>query len=323
MLDELKFVQGAVGKTDMVAQMTHFCIENRQIRATNGRIAIGSPIACDLNIKPKAAQMVAAIAQCEDTISLHMTTAGFLRVKSGGFSVSVPCTPDEYHYPRPEGVAAPIDGANFRAALESLKPFMAERRASQDYAKGVALMGKSAYATNGHAVGQYWIGSALPVDIIIPYDTVIELLRVKDVPKHIQVNDNSVTFHYEGGRWIRTVLIGTKFPDASVLFNKERGDYIKIPEEAFTVAKKLKKFVGDEGYFYMDRGNFRTELDPNEGASINFDFAQGLYKIKLVDFLVLEGLVNEMEFNNHKSGKPLFFRGGMFRGAVQVANPHF
>lgn len=323
MLDDLKFVQGAVGKTDLVAAMTHFCIESRNVRATNGRIAIGSPISCDLNIRPKAGAMIAAIAECQDTISLHMTPAGALRVKSGGFAVSVPCTPDEFHYPRPEGVAAPIDGANFRAALESLKPFMAERRAPQDYAKGVALRGKSAYATNGHAVGQYWIGSALPQDVIIPYDTVIELLRVKDVPKHVQVDKNSMTFHYEGGRWIRTVLIGAKFPDAGALFEKERNAYIKIPDEAFTVAKKLKKFVGPEGYFYMDRGNFRTELDTNDGASINFDFAEGLYKIKLSDFLVLEGLVTDIEFNDHKSGRPLYFRGGMFRGAVQVSNPHF
>ncbi|WYV98990.1 hypothetical protein [Stenotrophomonas phage CM2] len=31
MLDELKFVQGGVGKTDVAAAMTHFCIENGEI----------------------------------------------------------------------------------------------------------------------------------------------------------------------------------------------------------------------------------------------------------------------------------------------------
>lgn len=323
MLDELKFVMGAVGKTDMVSAMTHFCIEAGQVRATNGRIAIGSPIACDLDIRPKADQMVAAIAHCEDTITLNMTAAGFLRVKSGRFAVSVPCSPDPHHYPRPEGLASPLDGVKLREALAVLKPFMADRRAPQDYAKGVGLRGKSAFATNGHAVGEYWIGSAFPRDVIIPYDTVIELLRVKDAPKYMQIDDRSITFHYERGRWIRTALIAAKFPDVSALFEKVEGNWKPMGEEVFTVAKKLKKFVGEDGSMYMDRGNFRTQLDTNEGAKIDFDFADDIYRLKLNDLLDLDGLVNEIEFHDYKSNKPLFFRGGMFRAAVQVADPRF
>ncbi len=326
MLDELKFVQGAVGKTDMVAQMTHFCIENRQIRATNGRITIGAPIACDLTVRPKADKFVAAITQAEGTVSLTVNQASKLVVKSGKMNVRIDCLNEDFYYPRPEGIARPIDGEGLRKALDTLRPLVAERRAPQEWAKGVLLRGGSAFATNGHAVGQYWIGGDFPAEVVIPQDTVTELLRIKAAPLHVQIDKNSMTFHFEGQKWIRTVLLAAHWPDnkaIEAMFQKARGQYVPIPKEAFETAKKLKKYIEDDGYFYMDRGEFRSHLGGDEGATISLDFAPGLFKLKLQDFLDMEEFATEIEFNEFGKSTPLFLRGGMFRGAVQTANPNF
>lgn len=323
MLDELKFVQGGVGKTDVVAAMTHFCIENGEIRATNGRIALGSPIACDLNIKPKAKQLVAAISDCEDTIAMSMTPAGKLRIRSGDFAASVDCTGEDYHYPRPEGVAARIDGEKLILALSALKPFIADRRTDKEFAKGVCLRGKSAFASNGVAVGEYWIGSAFPMEAIIPYEAVTELLRIKKAPQFIQMTDRSITFQYEGKKWLRTALIAAKFPDTAPLFNKIKNNFRKLPDDIFTVVKKLKKHVEEDGFFYLDVGNVRTTLDMADGARHKLVFAEDLYRLKLADFLTLEGFVTQVELSTYESGNPMFFRGGAFRAALAPANPNF
>lgn len=326
MLDELKFVQGGVGKTDVVAAMTHFCIENGEIRATNGRIALGSPIACDLNIKPKAKPLVAAISDCEDTIALSLTPAGKLRIRSGDFAASVDCTGEDYHYPRPEGVAARVDGEKLILALAALKPFMADRRTEKEFAKGVCLRGKSAFATNGVAVGEYWIGSDFPMEAIIPYEAVVELLRIKKAPQFIQMTDRSITFQYEGRKWLRTALIAAKFPDTEPLFSKIKqveGPFRKLPDDIFTVVKKLKKHIDEDGFFYLDEGNVRTTLDMADGARHKLVFAHDLYRLKLADFLTLEGFVNEVKLSTFESGLPMFFRGGAFRAALSPANPNF
>ncbi|QIQ60758.1 putative replicative clamp [Stenotrophomonas phage BUCT627] len=326
MIDELKFVQGAVGKTDMLAQMTHFCIENRQIRATNGRITIGAPIACDLTVKPKADKFVAAITQAEGTVSLTVNQAGKLVVKSGRMNVRIDCLTEDFHYPRPDGIARQIDGQGLRKALDTLRPLVAERRAPQEWAKGVLLRGASAFATNGHAVGQYWIGTEFPGEVVIPLDTVAEILRIKEAPKHVQIDNSSMTFHYEGMKWVRTALLAARWPENSAIeamFAKERGNYVPIPKEAFETAKKLKKYIEDDGFFYMDRGEFRSHLGGDEGATIAIDFAPGLFRLKLQDFLDMEEYATEMEFNEWGNNVPLYLRGGMFRGAVQTVNPNF
>lgn len=50
MLKDLKFVQGAVAKKDLLPAMTHFRIENGHVRSFNGQMAISSPVAFDLSL---------------------------------------------------------------------------------------------------------------------------------------------------------------------------------------------------------------------------------------------------------------------------------
>lgn len=85
MLKELKFVQGAVAKKDLLPAMTHFAIEGGHVRSYNGTLALSSPIPFDIDCKPKAGPLVQAIANCNDTVTLSMTPAGKLRIQSGKF----------------------------------------------------------------------------------------------------------------------------------------------------------------------------------------------------------------------------------------------
>ncbi|WYV98989.1 hypothetical protein [Stenotrophomonas phage CM2] len=151
-----------------------------------------------MNIKPKAKQLVAAISDCEDTIAMSMTPAGKLRIRAAISRPQWTAQARTTTTPGQRGVAARIDGEKLILALSALKPFIADRRTDKEFAKGVCLRGKSAFASNGVAVGEYWIGSAFPMEAIIPYEAVTELLRIKKAPQFIQMTDRSITFQYEG-----------------------------------------------------------------------------------------------------------------------------
>lgn len=87
MLKELKFVQGAVGKKDLLPAMTHFQIQNGHVRSYNGTLALSSPLPFDIDCCPKAEQLVKAIGQCDEVITLSMTPGNKLRVQSGKFQI--------------------------------------------------------------------------------------------------------------------------------------------------------------------------------------------------------------------------------------------
>ena len=96
MLSSLKFVQGAVAKKDFVPALNHFRIEGGRVKGYNGMIALCGPIDLDLSITPKALEFTKAIQACTDTISLHITPAGRLSIKSGRFKAFVDCLDEAF-----------------------------------------------------------------------------------------------------------------------------------------------------------------------------------------------------------------------------------
>lgn len=211
MLKELKFVQGAVGKKDLLPAMTHFQIQNGHVRSYNGTLAISSPLPFNIDCCPKADQLVKAISQCEEVITLSMTPGGKLRVQSGKFRAFVENTEDTGFHPVPEGEPLAFDGAALFEAIKILYPFIGND-ASRPWTNGILLNGQSAFATNNTCIVEFWLGNPFPRQINIPRAAIKEMLRVDEAPTHGQLAGNSITFHYADGRWIRSQLLGTEWP---------------------------------------------------------------------------------------------------------------
>jgi hypothetical protein len=72
MLETLKFVAAGICKKGSNPAYLHFRIRNGTIQANNGRLAVQAPIPIDLDCCPHAGQLTAAIAACEDVISMHL-----------------------------------------------------------------------------------------------------------------------------------------------------------------------------------------------------------------------------------------------------------
>jgi len=266
MLDALKFVQGAVAKRDFVPALTHFNIKAGRIYGFNGRMALSSPIELDIECTPQAVPFVRAIQACDETVTLHLTPKGRLSIQSGGFKAFINCTTDEFPAVTPEGAGVEIND-NFLAQLEMLLPFVAED-ASRPWAMGILFRGTSVYATNNIVLVERWLGEAFPAQINVPKFAIQELLRIGIPPIGMQVTDADVTFHYPGGRWMKTQTYGLEWPAVDRLLGDTREGVTKIPPTLAVALETLAPFTDVADRAFLARDRVATSLEEGEGASI-------------------------------------------------------
>lgn len=311
MLNALRFVQGAVAKKDFVPELTHFHIQGGTIRGYNGMIGLCCPIDLDLDVCPKAVQLVKAIQTCKDTIQLHVTTNGRLAVKSGKFKAFIDCIPSDFPEVIPEGVLVPI-AEDFIGAVKKLAPFIAED-ASRPWARGILFRGQSAFATNNIVLAEYWLGFSFPVEINVPRMAVVELLRIGENPIALQVTDNCVTFHFEGDKWLRTQTFTNEWPDVSVILERETTP-VAIPNELWEAVEDLKPFVDDVGRVYMTNERLATSLEEASGAisEVPALIADGCFNFE--QLLLLKPVAQVADFRGYP--KPCLFYGDRIRGAI-------
>lgn len=313
MLAELKFVKGAVGKKNLLPALTHFKIENGTIRSFNGTLALSSPIKLDIDCVPKAIPFVKAIENCEEAVALTLTPAKRLGIKSGKFKAFIDCVHDEETpHVEPEGEMFDVDGESLIGALKLLFPLIGND-ASRQWTTGILLNGQSAMATNNVMLAEYWLASSFPIVVNIPRQAVQEMLRIKEAPISAQATGNSITFHYEGERWIRTALLSNEWQDMSPLFE---GNPTPAPVEdtLFEGLAAVAPFADDMGRVYFNEGVLYTSLTEGEGASYAVPNMphHGVYQIDMLK--KLEGVATSIDMSQYP--RPATFFGDRLRGVL-------
>lgn len=313
MLKELKFVQGAVAKKDFLPHMTHFIIEAGRVRSYNGMIALSSPIPFDIDCKPKGDSLVKAIANCTDTVTLSMTPAGKLRITSGKFKAFIECIDEDTAHVMPEGEEVNFDGELLLKALKVIYPFIGDD-ASRPWSNGVLLRGQSAYATNNVTLIEYWLGAEFPSTVNIPRAAIQEMLRVNEAPIGAQIASNSITFHYSDGRWIRSQLFVTKWPDLGKVLNAPAAP-TPVDKRVFEALEALKPFLDKMSRVYFSDGVASTVRDATaDGASYEIPglpFA-GIYNHNMLS--LLKDVAQQADFSTYPA--PCIFYGERLRGAI-------
>lgn len=315
MIDDLRFVQGAIAKKDIVPALSHFRIHNGRIKGYNGKIAICSPIELGIDCQPKATEFIKAIQSCDSTVHLNLTPAGRLTVKSGAFKAHIGCIAEDFPDVEPEGMTVQLPGG-LLPALKMLEPMIAED-ASRPWARGILFRGAFAHATNNVVICQYWLGYDFPFDLVIPHDAVNELLRVGLEPVSMQMTESSVTFHFEGNRWLRTQSASTKWPDIGRILDKEGVVPNDLPPDFFDKLDILRPFIDELSRVYFVSGAMATHIDEGIGAKIEHDPAyighfptEGCFNLN--QFRLLAKVAKQFDFNH----SPALFFGDSLRGAI-------
>lgn len=312
MLKELKFVQGAVAKKDFVPAMTHFRIEKGKVRSFNGHLAICSPIALDLECTPKAEMLVKAISNCEQEVVLSLTEKGRLKVQSGQFRAFIETIEGDTPHLEPSGKIVEINGAALLDSFQKISSFIGND-ASRPWTNGILLRGQSAFATNNVCLIEYWLAIDIPFVVNIPGTAIKEVLRVNEPPVHLQLDDNSVTFHYSGGRWIRTQLYITHWPDISKVLDQPSNPS-PVDPRLYQALDSLSQFSDELTRVHLKNGVLRTHLEEEIGASYEVSGLgiDGLYQIKMLR--LLEGVADTADFTRYP--QPVLFFGNNLRGAI-------
>lgn len=304
MLEQLRFVQGSVAKKDFIPELKHFRIEDGRVKGFNGKIALSTPIEFDIDCTPKAEPLIKAISQCKEAVQLGMTKAGRLSVKSGKFRAYVECVEGVTPHVEPEGAYIDVDGAAVMQALKVLEPLVATD-AARPWSNGVLFKGKSAFATNNVIVAEYWIGAAFPNEVIIPREAIKEMLRIKKEPTGFQMNENSLSVHYDDGSWVRANLVDHKWPEVAPLFDVPMDKLKHVPDEFFEALHAMKPFADKFGRITFEPGNMRThQPDVEDGSSYALEWLQDKGSFQLGMLLKLEGLATKMDLSQYPERCP-------------------
>ncbi len=312
MLTSLKFVQGAVAKKDFVPELNHFRIEGGRVKGYNGMIALCAPIELDLAITPLAVPFIKAIQACQETISLHLTPAGRLSIKSGKFKAFVDCINEPYPGVEPEGYEIKLDG-KFMDAVKVLAPFIAED-ASRPWARGILFYDTSAYATNNVVLVERWLGYNFPVAINVPKQAVTELLRIDEEPERLQITEKNITFHFSGGRWLRTQTYTLEWPDVIRVLD-QAANAAPFPESLFESIETLVPFVEEvpKIHFRPD-GSIATSIHDGQGATVEVPAFGAIGTFNIHQFLLLKGVAAKIDLTRYPA--PSIFYGDLIRGAI-------
>jgi len=312
MLSELKFVMGSIAKKEFIPALTHFAIENGTVRGYNGVLAICSPIAFDIKCNPKADPLIRAIGNCEDTVQMSMTPGGRLSIKSGKFKAFIDCVDGDTPHVMPSGEHVAIDGAALLQAFKVIYPVIGDD-ASRPWSNGVLLLGQSAFATNNVVLVEYWTGAEVPHPINVPRAAIKEMLRVNEPPTSIQMDANSITFHYSENRWIRTQLLETKWPDLRKVLDRP-SDAKPVDERIFAAMDVIKPFCDKMGRVFFQPGRVCTHTDESEGAGYEiegFDHS-GVYAFDMLQSI--RDVVKTVDWSAYPN--PCMFFGERLRGAI-------
>jgi hypothetical protein len=307
MLKELKFVSGSLGKAKFDSALSHFIIKNGRVKAFNGVVAMSCPIPTALDVQPDAAQLTKAVGLCKDEgVELTVTPAGKLRVRSGAYKVFVNCYNTPIPNPEPEGIATPIDGKALIETLKIMAPFMGTD-SNHAWNNGVYFKGESVFSSNNVILVEAKAGTVFPTPANVPSVAVKELLRIGEHPTHVQLSTRSVTFHYEGQRWLRTQLREQGFPEGiPEMFKKRPLTLQSVPGALWASLDALSPFVDDLKRIFIKGGIASTHLGSDTGASYAVgdlpDCAFNIDMLKLV-----RPVATRIDFNEYP--KPGYFQG--------------
>lgn len=315
MLNDLKFVQGAVAKKDYVPALTHFHIGDGRIYGFNGVLAISTPTDLAVSATPKAASFVKAVERIPDgeEVVLNVTEAGRLGVRAGKFRVYVECHEDSGGVVKVEPAGEYVAlSPGILPILRVLSPFMGID-ASRPWAMGILFKGQSAFATNNIVLVEHWLPLVFPTPLTIPAEAIKEMLRINIDPVGMQLEERAVTFHYPNGAWLRTSLASTDWPDLAKVLDREH-EAGPFPDGFFDAVHRLDAFAKEGNRLYLRPGLVATSPHDGDGALVELDDfdAEGIHFLNMM--AKLDGVATSIDFKHWPS--PCLFFGDMLRGAI-------
>lgn len=316
MLDDIRYIIGAVARKDFVPEFTHMKVEDNFAYATDGLLSMGTPIDLGMNVLPRARDFMQAIQACDDdeAIATYMTPTGRLAVKCGKFRAYVNCLDEEDNtatFPMPEGDEIEVTD-ELMDAITAVAPFMGID-ASRPWSRGVRFYGQSAFATNNIILLERWHGTNFPHEVIVPADCIKELLRIKQRPTKIQLHSRSITFWF-GERWMRSQLAEGAFPEQVNGILEIESNPQPVAEGFFEALGTLQKFLEESSKCWILPDRIATVDAEDVGAMVEIETGVERVIVNAKILATLQDTLTSIDFSLYP--KPMPFFGEKLRGVL-------
>lgn len=297
---------------DLLAR-SHCRLAHGQAVAFDGVIAVGHPIEEELSVCPHTYRLIDALARCKKAVSITQLDADKLVIKSGNFRAVVPCLNHAaLPYASPDVKVGEITDV-IKEGFTALNPIISGT--GNTVVEASLLLGNnSMVATDRNIMFEFWHGINLPDGLAIPKAAVTAVSKISAPLVGIGVSDRTVTFHYDGGLWLRTQLYADPWPNiAGVLAG---GDYYTAPEVPPSLMEAVAAVApfSENGHVYTFDGFVSSHGVEGVGATYVIEGLTPGYVYNAKHLLMIKDVAKRIDLIG-KNGVSYFF-GDRVRGAM-------
>ena len=266
--DAMRFLSPAIEKQNKILPvLSHIRITQSYAIAYNGMLAMAAPVSLPLTCSPNGLLLEKAVEKFGDEFAATQQPNGDLFFKGGKFSVTIPCTTDEF--PMPDFSGQPvIQGIGLLDSLKKLLPFTSKDK-DYPWMDSILLRDGKAIATCGHTLAWVDVPLVAGVELAIPADAAEAMVDLKEEPEYLAKSADRFVAVYSGGRFLSYPLIHTAWAKTSTLVVPQ--EVRPIPAGLWEAIKVIQPFTqpGENAMtFYLldgavasDRGGVGAKME--------------------------------------------------------------
>lgn len=255
-------------------QSTYSFMELGTAVAFNLTVGLGSPIDVDLAACPHIDLLRTAIERCGPTFAITQLAQNKIIVRANDFHAYIPCIdPNGLVWPTPDRMVAEIND-DFLEALNKVAP-MADAKAETVLECAIQLYDGSVLATNKSLVIEAWHGTSMPDGLLLPKVAAVLLRRAKKHLKGFGFSENTITFYFTDGCWLRSQLYRDKLPNIKRHIEAASQDHLRdIPHDFFPAVEKVAPF-STSGHIWVEGNLVRSHPFhvTQEGSGLTLEFS--------------------------------------------------
>lgn len=295
---------------------THVGLRNKWAIAFNGIVAAGSPIPEDLYAFAHTISLTEALSKCSESYNITQLDQSRLSIKSGKFKAIVPCLdPLLMQDAQPDPMIAPASN-KFKEAVDAVA-VLASETSLQVVTASILMNGGSVIATNGKMLMEYWHGLDLPPNVPLPKEFVKALAKQKKNITGFGFSNNSATFWFEDGCWLRTQLYAEQWPDISRILNRDANLW-SIDPQFFNALDAVSSF-SEDGNVYSRLNMLCSHAEEGVGATYECNGIPNGFVYPIKQLKIMQPYVTKIDYMANgvaDSSYCLYFIGDAMRGVI-------
>lgn len=293
-------------------------IKNGMLTASDNVICMGSPIDSELDICLHGGKFKSALEQCGQNFQFTQVDKAAVSLRSEKFRALIPAIENDViaDY-MPDDCIADIDD-RVKVALDICNNVV-QGKGERTYYLCALLRAHTCVATNGLVAMEVWHGIDLPNGLNIPKRALNAITKVKIPLKAFGFSQNSATFWFEDGSFIRTRLVDQEYPNVDRLYSEfESATFTPLPSDFYTGIDALDKFIVDDA-MYVHENYVATHRSLELGASYYIAGVKGGYCFNPKLWQTVRPYVETVCFLEDRK-KPTAFYGSSMRGLIMGRN---